>query len=214
MSEVSELVSVRCLVVQLCLTLCDPMDCSPPGSSVHGIFQAKITGVGCHFLLRVAGLECKSVSPDSRASVITPCFTVSSKGPQVPLLLESHQWACGFILAERACSMERGTFILLWGMVLIQPEQELKSPQVQWPTPFVYGHASVSKQQAERSLHWSFEFNEVGKFMGNSWGNGQQGHYHFTTAYKANLWGKKKGNIPLHLAPILSLWCGQKDAKL
>ena len=27
---------------QLCLTLCDPMDCSPPGSSVHGIFQARI----------------------------------------------------------------------------------------------------------------------------------------------------------------------------
>ena len=24
------------------LTLCDPMDCSPPGSSVHGIFQARI----------------------------------------------------------------------------------------------------------------------------------------------------------------------------
>ena len=26
----------------LCLTLCDPMDCSPPGSSVHGILQARI----------------------------------------------------------------------------------------------------------------------------------------------------------------------------
>ena len=30
------------LVAQLCLTLCSPMDCSPPGSSVHGIFQARI----------------------------------------------------------------------------------------------------------------------------------------------------------------------------
>ena len=28
--------------LQECLTLCDPMDCSPPGSSVHGIFQASI----------------------------------------------------------------------------------------------------------------------------------------------------------------------------
>ena len=27
--------------LQSCLTLCDPMDCSPPGSSVHGIFQAR-----------------------------------------------------------------------------------------------------------------------------------------------------------------------------
>ena len=28
--------------LQLYLTLCDPMDCSPPGSSVHGIFPARI----------------------------------------------------------------------------------------------------------------------------------------------------------------------------
>ena len=30
------------LVTQLCLTFCDPMDCSPPDSSVHGILQASI----------------------------------------------------------------------------------------------------------------------------------------------------------------------------
>ena len=29
-------------VVQSCLTLSDPMDCSLPGSSVHGIFQARV----------------------------------------------------------------------------------------------------------------------------------------------------------------------------
>ena len=29
-------------VAQLCLTLWDPMDCSLPGSSVHGIFQARV----------------------------------------------------------------------------------------------------------------------------------------------------------------------------
>ena len=28
--------------LQSCLTLCDPMDCSPPGSFVHGILQARI----------------------------------------------------------------------------------------------------------------------------------------------------------------------------
>ena len=31
-----------CLVAQLCPILCDPMDCSPPGSSVHRILQARI----------------------------------------------------------------------------------------------------------------------------------------------------------------------------
>ena len=34
--------SVKSLVVQLCLILSDLMDCSPPGSSVHGILQARI----------------------------------------------------------------------------------------------------------------------------------------------------------------------------
>ena len=33
---------VCCLVTKSCLTLCDPVDCSPPGSSVHGILQARI----------------------------------------------------------------------------------------------------------------------------------------------------------------------------
>ena len=33
---------VKVLVSQLCPTLCDPMDYSPPGSSAHGIFQARI----------------------------------------------------------------------------------------------------------------------------------------------------------------------------
>ena len=38
---------------QLCLTLCDPIDSSPPGSPVPGILQARTLGVGCHFLLHL-----------------------------------------------------------------------------------------------------------------------------------------------------------------
>ena len=41
-----------CLVIQLCPTLCTPMDCSPPCSSVHGDSPDKNTGVGCHALLQ------------------------------------------------------------------------------------------------------------------------------------------------------------------
>ena len=33
---------VKVCPTQLCLTLCEPMDCSPPGSSFHGILQARI----------------------------------------------------------------------------------------------------------------------------------------------------------------------------
>ena len=41
-SPCSQLIIRACSVVQLCLTFCYPMDCSPPGSSVHEIFQARI----------------------------------------------------------------------------------------------------------------------------------------------------------------------------
>ena len=44
-------VKIKMLVTQLCLTLCDPMDPSPPGSSVRGILQARILEWGSHSLL-------------------------------------------------------------------------------------------------------------------------------------------------------------------
>ena len=34
--------SMYVLIAQLCSTLCDPMECSPPGSSVHGILQERL----------------------------------------------------------------------------------------------------------------------------------------------------------------------------
>ena len=41
---------LACSVTQSCPTLCDPMDCSPPGSSAHGIFQTRILeGVAISF---------------------------------------------------------------------------------------------------------------------------------------------------------------------
>ena len=40
------------LVTESCQTLCNPMDCSPPGSSVHGDSPGKNTGVVCHSLLQ------------------------------------------------------------------------------------------------------------------------------------------------------------------
>ena len=44
--------TVLCLVIQSCPTLCDPMDCSLPGSSVHLDSPGRNTGVGCHALLQ------------------------------------------------------------------------------------------------------------------------------------------------------------------
>ena len=40
---------VKVIVAQSCLTFCNPMDCSPPRSSVHGILQARIPDSGLPF---------------------------------------------------------------------------------------------------------------------------------------------------------------------
>ena len=52
--------------LQSCPTLCDPTDCSPPGSPVSGILQAR-TGVGCHFLL-----QCMKVKSESEVAQSCP----------------------------------------------------------------------------------------------------------------------------------------------
>ena len=44
--------AVLWLVSQLCQTVCDTMDCSPPGSSVHEDSPGKNTRLGCHALLQ------------------------------------------------------------------------------------------------------------------------------------------------------------------
>ena len=46
--------------LQSCLTLCDPIDGSPPGSAVPGISPGKNTAVGCHFLI-----QCMKVKSES-----------------------------------------------------------------------------------------------------------------------------------------------------
>ena len=47
----------KVLVAQLCPALCDHMDCSPSGSTVHGILQEGILELGCHSLLPNPGFE-------------------------------------------------------------------------------------------------------------------------------------------------------------
>ena len=44
--------AVLCLVAQSCPIPCNPTDCNPPGSSVHGDSPGKNTRVGCHALLQ------------------------------------------------------------------------------------------------------------------------------------------------------------------
>ena len=66
------MISLRDVVVsQSCLTLCDPMDCSPPGSSVRGISQARILEYVAISFSRGSS-QTKSASPALAGGFFTP----------------------------------------------------------------------------------------------------------------------------------------------
>ena len=72
-----------CSIAQLCLTLCDPMDSSPPGSSVHGILQARILEWGAMPSSR--GFSNPGIEPASLAcpALAGGFFTTVSPGDQI-----------------------------------------------------------------------------------------------------------------------------------
>ena len=69
------------IITLLCPTLCNPTDWNPSGSSGHGIFPGKNTGVGCHFLLQ-GSLPDPGIKPASPASpaLAGGFFTIESPG--------------------------------------------------------------------------------------------------------------------------------------
>ena len=98
-------ISVSCVYAQSYQTLHDPMDCSPPGFSVHGVFKARIQK-------GVAISTSRGYSPP-RARTQVSCiyciaggfFTTESSGkPRISVYLAT-QWvetSC-FYLAQQAC---------------------------------------------------------------------------------------------------------------
>ena len=64
-----------CSVAQSYPTLCNPMNCSPPGSCVRGIVPDKNTGVGCPFLLWVYVYSCCLM----RSIVVEPICTPTGR---------------------------------------------------------------------------------------------------------------------------------------
>ena len=63
-------------VAQSCPTLSDPMDCRLPGSSVHGIFPGKRTGVECHCLLHAYGHVYLTHLPTLKTELLFYCWIV------------------------------------------------------------------------------------------------------------------------------------------
>ena len=88
-----------CVCVQLCLTLCDPMDCSLSGSSVHGLFQARNTGTGCHSLLQGMFLNQGSSELAGRFFVTVPPGKATWDYPEANSRTTSlsHWWAKAYL---------------------------------------------------------------------------------------------------------------------
>ena len=124
------------LLLQLCPTLCNPIDSSPPGSSVHEIFQARI-------LEWVAMPSFRGSSPP-RDEPLSPASQADS-------LLLSHQWMPKFIKQYKiisACkagdpgsipglgrSLEEGTgysFQYSWVCLVTQMVKNLPSKRETW----------------------------------------------------------------------------------
>ena len=89
-------------VTQLCSTVCDPMDCSPPGSSVHGFARQEYW----------SGLPCPSPG-DLSDSGIEPRFLVAQTVKRLPTMRETRFQSLG---GEDALEKEIATHssILAW----------------------------------------------------------------------------------------------------
>ena len=103
-----------CMSAHSYLTLCNPMDCSPPGSSVHGIFQARILEWVAISSSRGFFRPNPGIEPLSFTSPMSPAFTC---GFFLPLHhLGSSKVFCGdrFIISSWICqmsSLERCPFL-------------------------------------------------------------------------------------------------------
>ena len=75
-----------CVPLQLYPTLCDPIGCSPPGSSVHGILQARILGY-------VAMPSSKGSSRPRNWMHISHIFGIARQVLHHSCQLESHNWS-------------------------------------------------------------------------------------------------------------------------
>ena len=75
---------MRAKLLQSCLTLCNPMDCSPPGSSVHGILQARI-------LKWVAVLFCRGSSQSRDRTHVSYVYVLAGRFFTTSATWETHR---------------------------------------------------------------------------------------------------------------------------
>ena len=102
-----------CLVAQPCPTLCDPLDCGPPGSSVCGIFQARLLGYIflLHGIFPAQGSNPRHFVSCTGHQILHHCTTWKARTPHLIL-----PFACShFLLTWEPFSLRTHTSPILFG---------------------------------------------------------------------------------------------------
>ena len=162
-------------VTQSCLTLCNPMDCSLPGSSGHGIFQARVLEWGAiafSTLMAESEKELKSLlmkvkeeSEKVGLNLNIQKTKIMASGPIASWQIEGETVADFIfggskITADGGCSHEIKRHLLLGRKVMTSLDSILKSRDITLPTkvhlvktmafPVVmYGYESLTIKKAE-----------------------------------------------------------------
>ena len=136
---------VLCLVTQSCLILSDPMDCSPPGSSVHRDSPGKNTGVGCHALLQGIFPTQGSNPGLSYSSWILSCLNYEGRplstpgtswmedsSPRWSQLDMMETWKLKFLFSFLPWHLTFWTIIAGFSYLCSLPEQELTTRQTKY----------------------------------------------------------------------------------
>ena len=141
-----------CLAAQSGPTLCNPMDCSPPGSSIQGDSTGKNTGVGCHALLQ-------GIFPTQG---LNPCLLNCRQILYQWAIWEAHQLKRKkiqdlflkqiFIWLQQVLVEALGIFDLHWGMWVEFSDQELN------PGPLCWECRVLVTEPLRKSLQFFFFF--------------------------------------------------------
>ena len=144
--------TLRCLVSQSCLILCDPMDCSPPGSSVHVDIPGKNTGAGCHAHLQGIFLtqRINPGLPQGRRILYHPSLQES------PRILEwvAHPFSRGIFLTQ-----ESNQGLLHCRQILYQlsyQESPISKPMCTHISNSFCIHSSAYKSESHSVYVWLF----------------------------------------------------------
>ena len=111
--------SKKCVLaesLQSCPTLCDHMDRSPPGSSVHGILQARNPGVDCHVLLQgiflTQELNLHLLSPALAGRFFTTSVTWEAHSKKLRWQLSTENKAQNILVIWRVDNLTKQSFLV------------------------------------------------------------------------------------------------------